>query len=234
MNDLDLFRILFLGEPVADEPEGPISEISRSVDQQPAPLSGEIAAKLDRGRELVRQRSPILARQGTVVASWRTRHGRKVGPYYRLAWRERGRQKSLYLGCSAELAQAVRHMLAELQRPLREDRALRAEIQRAWAAFRAHKVVWARELARFGLYLHGSEIRGWRNTTLFDEWPLPQDRKNAPDVDQRPVVACPLPASFRTRNLDRLDLQVAEVNRSAGVFALQADGPSGADRPWAC
>jgi hypothetical protein len=173
MNDLDAFRILFCYGLAADEREGPTSEISKSVDQQPAPLTGEDAARLDRVREAIRRREAIMARQGTVVATWRTRQGRKVGPYYRLAWRENGRQKSLYLGCSAELAQAVRQMLADLQRPLRVDRAFLAARKQGWAALRAHKIVLARELARYALYLHGWEVRGWRHTTLFEEWPLP-------------------------------------------------------------
>jgi hypothetical protein len=175
MNDLDAFRILFCFAPADDEPGGPISELSKRVDQQPGPADGEIAARLDRVRQEVQQRQAIMARQGTVVAGWRTRQGRKVGPYYRLAWREDGRQKSLYLGCSTELAQAVRQMLAELQRPLRLDRAFLAARKQGWAALRAHKVVLARELARYGLYLHGWEVRGWRNTTLFEKWPLPPE-----------------------------------------------------------
>jgi hypothetical protein len=73
----------------------------------------------------------------------------------------------------------VRQILADLQRPLRVDRAFLAARKQGWAALRAHKVVLARELARYGLYLHGWEVRGWRNTTLFEEWPL------------EPQVACP-------------------------------------------
>ena len=173
MNDLDAFRILFGFAPADDEAEGPLSEISETVDQQPVPADAQTAARLNRVRKEIRQREAIMARQGTVVATWRTRQGRKVGPYYRLAWRDRGRQKSLYLGGSAELAQAVRQMLADLQRPLRVDRAFLAARKQGWAALRAHKVVLARELARYGLYLHGWEVRGWRNTTLFEKWPLP-------------------------------------------------------------
>jgi hypothetical protein len=180
MNDLDAFRILFCYGLAADGPEGPVSEISKSVDQQPGPANANIAATLDRVREAIRQREAIMARQGTVVASWRTRQGRKVGPYYRLAWREDGRQKSLYLGPSEELAQAVRQMLADLQRPLRVDRAFLAARKQGWAALRAHKIVLARELARYGLYLHGWEVRGWRNTTFYEKWPLPTEPEIPP------------------------------------------------------
>ncbi len=92
MNDLDAFRILFCFAPAPEAPQGPVSESSNRVDQQPGPADPETAARLDRVRETVRQREAIMARQGTVVATWRTRQGRKVGPYYRLAWREAGRQ----------------------------------------------------------------------------------------------------------------------------------------------
>jgi hypothetical protein len=111
-------------------------------------------------------------------------------------------------------------MLADLQRPLRVDRSFLAARKQGWAALRAHKIVLARELARYGLYLHGWEVRGWRNTTLFEKWPLPPEepevprltanavarasqlplRKTGPDVDQPPRPADPsLPANRRNR-----------------------------------
>jgi muconolactone delta-isomerase len=244
MNDLEAFRILFCFAPADDEPDGPISEISKTVDQQPGPAASKNAARLDRVRKEIRQREAIMARQGTVVATWRTRHGRKVGPYYRLAWREDGRQKSLYLGGSTELAQAVRQILAELQRPLRVDRAFLAARKQGWAALRAHKIVLARELARYGLYLHGWEVRGWRNTTLFEKWPLPPEepemrcltanavahaselplRKNGPDVDQQLRLADPSPPANR-RN--RTPLTNGPVGRERPLL-----WPAKQNHPW--
>jgi hypothetical protein len=120
---------------------------------------------------MIEERRETIERQGTVVSTWRIHQGRKLGPYYRLAWREDGRQRSVYLGRSEELAQAVEQRLDELQRPLRRERQLKDQIRRAWAALRAYKLVWASQLAVYGLYLHGWEARGLRRTTLFSEWP---------------------------------------------------------------
>jgi hypothetical protein len=235
MNDLDAFRILFCFAPADDGPERPLSEISRTVDQQPGPANAEIAAKLDRVQQAIRQRGAIMARQGTVVTTWRTRQGRKVGPYYRLAWREDGRQKSLYLGCSTELAQTVRQMLADLQRPLRVDRSFQAARKQGWAALRAHKIVLARELARYGLYLHGWEVRGWRNTTFFEEWPLPPEPQlpcptvvenapgpleaatNAPTDPGQTCCGAAVPAALRAR-MRHASQKLSAPPRSPGVL----------------
>ena len=66
-----------------------------------------------------------LSRQGTVVEAYRTYRGRKLGPYYRLAYRDRdGRQRSIYLGASAELAEQVRRLLVECQAELHEHSVL--------------------------------------------------------------------------------------------------------------
>ena len=104
----------------------------------------------------------ILARQGSVVASWRRRGGRQVGPYYRVAYRLDGRWRSMYLGRSEGLAEQVRATLREFRQPLADWRHLDRARKLARKAFRAHKVVWARDLARVGLYLKGNEIRGLR------------------------------------------------------------------------
>ena len=47
---------------------------------------------------LLTRRPTRFARQGPGAATWRTSRGRRLGPYYRLAWRDRGRQRSIYLG----------------------------------------------------------------------------------------------------------------------------------------
>ena len=52
----------------------------------------------------------LLATQGTVTASWREYQGRRLGPFYRLAYREGNRQRSVYLGImrSARLCSVAR------------------------------------------------------------------------------------------------------------------------------
>ena len=104
----------------------------------------------------------LFSRQGTVIATWRDYQGRKLGPYYRLAWREEGRQCSLYLGASEELAQSVRQLLATLQRRLKENRQWRRLYAASRAACRASRALVNQQIARIGLYLKGSEFRGWR------------------------------------------------------------------------
>ena len=54
--------------------------------------------RVDQVCELVRAQLGVFSRQGAIVATWREHQGRKLGPYYRLAWREEGRQRSRYLG----------------------------------------------------------------------------------------------------------------------------------------
>ncbi len=56
-----------------------------------------------------------FARQGAVVASWRTYRGRRLGPYYRLAWRENRRQRSIYLGPGGPLVDEARRRLHQAQ-----------------------------------------------------------------------------------------------------------------------
>jgi hypothetical protein len=111
---------------------------------------------------LLAARAPLLARQGSVQGSWRFYHGRRRGPYFRLVWREGGRQESLYLGADRALAEEVRRALAELQAPLREQRALDRLRTLARAALKRHKRDLDRELRRRGAYLKGYEIRGRR------------------------------------------------------------------------
>ena len=75
--------------------------------------------------QLLAARPAIFRNGGHVAASWRQRDGRKFGPYYRLAFRDGDRQRSIYLGCAGPLVELVRQQLAEIQRPRTERRAVR-------------------------------------------------------------------------------------------------------------
>ncbi len=88
--------------------------------------------------------------------------GRKLGPYYRLAWREEGRQRSRYLGCSTWVVEKVRELLARVQQALRQGRQLRRLERTARAAMRWSKGLLRKELGRLGLWLKGFEVRGGR------------------------------------------------------------------------
>ena len=104
-----------------------------------------------------------LARQGAIVATFRQRGGRRLGPYYRLACRGSDRrQVSVYLGAAGLIVAETRRRLEQLQE--------RRKQQRFWALVRraVHKKMKAArrclqdELAQHGLTTQGAEIRGWR------------------------------------------------------------------------
>jgi hypothetical protein len=128
--------------------------------------------RFEKIRRLVARRARIFFRQGAVVASWRQWAGRRLGPYYRLAYREQGRQRSIYLGKSESLAEKVRQLLAAVQQPRREERCLERLQANARAALRATKDQLRKHLAVWGIRLKGSEFRGvsvWRHAPRWDE-----------------------------------------------------------------
>jgi len=100
----------------------------------------------------------LFTRQGSIVQSWRYKNGRKIGPYYRLVYRDAGRRRSLYLGRSEELVRQVRRVLESLQRP----RNLRRTKKSVQAALRRQKAEWRAELQAAGLTPRGYDVRGWR------------------------------------------------------------------------
>jgi hypothetical protein len=116
--------------------------------------------------EAIGARRWLFLRQGAVVASWRYYRGRKYGPYYRLAWREDGLQRFVYLGREGPVVAEVRKVLAELHRPLRAVRAVERVRRQTMASLRAVKVRLKCQLGLFGLRLKGLEIRGWRTSSL--------------------------------------------------------------------
>ena len=128
-------------------------EFSRFVDQCGSP-GGRIAVL-----EKILASEEALRHQGTMVATWRTQRGRTSGPFFRLAYRQGGRQRSIYLGRSASLAQSVQSLLAVLQGPVREARDWQRLRRAVKSALRARKAEWARELAKHGLWLKGYEVR---------------------------------------------------------------------------
>ncbi len=152
-----------------------------------------------------------LARQGAIVPSWRYRAGRKLGPYYRLAYRDQGRQKSIYLGASQALVQKIRALLDEIHRPRERRKEWLRMRPILWASIRQQKAQWNQVVRAYGLYTRGYELRGRRVASdhirailsksspcpnLLPQPPslnpqpssliLPQNRQTAVLVDQRP------------------------------------------------
>lgn len=117
-------------------------------------------AKLERVRAFVLNRPALFAGRGAVVASWKNWQGKRLGPYYRLAFREDGRQRSLYLGRSEALAEQVRRLLDGLHAP-REERLVRKRLlAQARAEVRRVKKDLEREAAAVGIRMKGWEFRG--------------------------------------------------------------------------
>ncbi|MFH1924684.1 MAG: hypothetical protein ABIP48_32935 [Planctomycetota bacterium] len=133
----------------------PHTEKARSVDQK-------AAARFERVEAQVAAAPGVFAAGGTVVSTWRTYRGRRLGPYFRLAYRKGGRQWSIYLGRSEGLARRVRDLLARLQKHNRWRRTSRGMQARARASLRKAKAQLKKELVRWGIHLKGWEFRGVR------------------------------------------------------------------------
>jgi hypothetical protein len=131
-------------------------ENRKSADQHAHPAPALLAARPD-----------LFARQGSVVASWRRRGAHTYGPYYRLIYREEGRQRSVYLGRAGGLVEAIRGRLLALQAPLRERRVVERTRRHAAALMRASKAQLNLQLRPWGLRLQGFEVRGWRTSPIW-------------------------------------------------------------------
>ncbi len=126
---------------------------SKSIDQKTDRRFQQVAAR-------ILACAPHIARQGTLVAGWRSYRGHKLGPYWRVAFCDDGGQKSIYLGRSESLVQRVRDLLEDLKRPERERKNWRRIEEQGRAALRRHKKLWDRELRACGLYSRGYGVRG--------------------------------------------------------------------------
>jgi hypothetical protein len=130
-------------------------EKSQPVDQLPHSALHLIAARED-----------FFRGQGSVVATYRRRGGKTFGPYYRLAYREDGRQCSVYLGRMGALVEQVRHALQALQHNIAQLRLVSRLQRQVRASLRIHKLRVGALLRPFGLRLKGFEVRGWRISPL--------------------------------------------------------------------
>lgn len=97
------------------------------------------------------------------MTSWRRYGVRRLGPYFRLAWRDAGgRQRSLYLGADCSLAKEAQCWLQRLRAARDEKRQLNRLRCRLRRELARQRVIQRRELTKFGLTLKGTEVRGWR------------------------------------------------------------------------
>ena len=129
-------------------------------------MSTERSVDQHRATDLISARPGLFARQGAVVATWRRRNGAVFGPYFRLSYRQDGRQCSVYLGRPGPVVDLVRQRLHALQAPLRRQRALSRIERESRSALRSQKTRLAVLLRPYGLRLHGLGVRGWRTSPL--------------------------------------------------------------------
>lgn len=115
-------------------------------------------------REFILDRRPVFLRQGSVVATWRSYRGNRLGPFYSLRYRIDGRQAAIYLGRSAALVRQVRNLLRDIQQARQIARLKR----QARAEFRRQKRLLEQDLASMGLSLRGFEVQGWRGVERGD------------------------------------------------------------------
>jgi hypothetical protein len=125
--------------------------------------SHEAALRRERIFAFLSEHEALFAEQGVVISSWRWHKGRRHGPYFRLAFRESGVQRALYLGGEVRLAEEVRTILLAMQAPLRRERALARILRKVRERLRESRRVFAATVALSGLYLKGTEVRGWQS-----------------------------------------------------------------------
>jgi hypothetical protein len=112
-------------------------------------------ARFEKTINFILDNSLIFSATGVITCNWRYYCNRRIGPYFRLVFRQQNRQKSIYLGRSEELAQVVRNLLINLQYA-RCIRRLRAKIRKS---LRLEKTRLQNYLKSYGYYLKGFEFR---------------------------------------------------------------------------
>ena len=125
------------------------------VDQLPS----DQEIRFDRARTFILANPALFAAQGSVVATWRVRGKKRFGPYYRLAYRRHGRQRSIYLG-PRPVADRLRQFLHQLQRPHRRHQFYKRLQTQVRASLKRAKTHLAKQLAALGVTLKGYEFRG--------------------------------------------------------------------------
>jgi hypothetical protein len=104
----------------------------------------------------------LLATQGSVQGSYRRYQGRKLGPFFRLSFREAGKQRSLYIGRDQALAAEIQAHVQKLQAPRAQARQLERSLADCRRNLKLAKLEFRCRLQTQGLRLRGNEIRGWR------------------------------------------------------------------------
>ena len=154
------------------------------VDQRPnnkKPGLNEPLDRFDRAQTFILANPSLFAAQGSVVATWRVRAGKRFGPYFRLAYRRNGRQQSIYLGPS-HLAGRLRKFLAQIRRPHHRHQLYKRLQNQVRASLRTAKKQLAQQLATLSVTLKGYEFRGARALSKYPcGCPAPRTPHLTPD-----------------------------------------------------
>ena len=132
-----------------------------SVDDEILEKLESVDQKVRDAIALIHQQADVFSRQGSVQESWRSYKGRRLGPYYRLAYRSGSKQRSIYLGSDQDGASLVRETLQLVQQEPRRQKSISECRKAVRSELRRTRRQLQDQLAAVGLRIQGAEIRGW-------------------------------------------------------------------------
>lgn len=184
-------------------------------------------ARLVAVEALLRDKQHIFAAQGAVVASWRTARGRTFGPYFRLAYRADGVQRSLYLGRSQALVDRVTQTLVQQHAPRRQRTLLARWKRQARAGLRRAKQTLDSVMAQCRVQMKGYEFRGVSGTRfdLRRRSPCGGLAQFAPEYETAPTSAG---HGMELASRNSRDL----LTNSGSVMHAATELPTPDARPW--
>ncbi len=122
-------------------------------------------ARFERIRSQIHERKEFIARNGSVVAGWRTYRAIRLGPYYRVAFRQNHALQSIYIGRNERLVTMVRALIEELKQSRSQDRLIRRLRCAARRALRRSLAELEVHVAPLGYRRRGFRLCKQRETT---------------------------------------------------------------------
>jgi hypothetical protein len=122
--------------------------------------------KVRRALEVIESHPDLFRMQGSVQESWRQYQDQRTGPYFRLVFRQAGRQRSIYLGTKSDDIVFLRRVLHELQSETRMVRTVARTRKATRQALRRARADLNEHLQGIGLFMKGGEVRGWESSDL--------------------------------------------------------------------
>ena len=110
-----------------------------------------------------------LRDQGFVAPEFRVRAGRRWGPYYKLRWRQNGRQRVRYLGTDESAVGEIRKALKTWQQPVRLEKEVNSLFRQTRKALKSLKDALTPQICDDGKKWHGYESRRPRKPNLESE-----------------------------------------------------------------